>query len=186
VPGGLTKLRRMPMRWFALVLVALSFSFPAVAPALLEGGPRAAAPVLLEGGRGAFRWPLEEPVSVTRRFEPPPDPYQAGHRGVDLLGAAGAPVHSAGTGVVAFAGMVAGRPVVSVSHPGGLRTTYEPVDPSVAAGAVVSAGTTLGTLRAGHAGCPADACLHWGLRSGEVYLDPLSLLHRGRVRLLPR
>lgn len=124
-------------------------------------------------------------MTVTRRFEAPPDPYKAGHRGVDLLGVTGAEVHSAGAGVVAFAGMVAGRPVVSVSHPGGLRTTYEPVDPSVAVGTVVSAGTPLGTLRPGHAGCPSAACLHWGLRSGDTYLDPMSLLHRGRVRLLP-
>ncbi|MEV4511395.1 M23 family metallopeptidase [Dactylosporangium sp. NPDC049525] len=184
------------MRLFALVLVALSSLIPAVAPdaraapVVLAGGPGAFRwsldpPVLFDGGSGAFRWPLDPPVAVTRRFEPPPDPYKAGHRGADLLGAPGAQVRSAGTGVVAFAGMVAGRPVMSVSHPGGLRTTYEPVGPSVRAGTVVSAGTPIGVLRAGHAGCPAAACLHWGLRSGDVYLDPLSLLHRGRVRLLP-
>ncbi|MFC4039020.1 peptidoglycan DD-metalloendopeptidase family protein [Dactylosporangium siamense] len=162
----------MPMRMFALVLVALSFSLPSM--------PRHLAPV-----RSGFTWPLDPPVTVTRRFEPPPDPYKAGHRGADLLGVAGARVRSAGTGVVAFAGLVAGRPVVSVSHPGGLRTTYEPVDAVVRAGTVVGAGTPLGVLRAGHAGCPAPACLHWGLRAGDVYLDPLSLLRRGRVRLLP-
>ncbi|MEV4139960.1 M23 family metallopeptidase [Dactylosporangium sp. NPDC049742] len=172
----------MPFRFLALVLVALSFAVPAVAP----GAPARAAPAVPDGGPGAFRWPLGPPVAVVRRFEPPPGPYGAGHRGVDLRGAPDAVVRSAGPGVVAFAGMVAGRPVVSVSHPGGLRTTYEPVDPSVKAGTAVSAGTPLGTLRPGHAGCPATACLHWGLRSGEVYLDPLTLLRRGRVRLLPR
>jgi murein DD-endopeptidase MepM/ murein hydrolase activator NlpD len=132
-----------------------------------------------------FRSPLDGPLSVTRRFEPPPDRYAAGHRGVDLAGVPGQQVRSAGLGVVVFAGSVAGRPVVSVEHPGGLRTTYEPVDPSITAGVVVAAGTPIGTLRAGHPGCPAPACLHWGLRSGDAYLDPLSLLHRGRVRLLP-
>ena len=40
-------------------------------------------------------------------------------------------------------------------------------------------------LADGHAGCTAEACLHWGLRRGEVYLDPLSLLRPPRVRLLP-
>ncbi|MET7421718.1 M23 family metallopeptidase [Dactylosporangium sp. NPDC005555] len=167
----------MPIRLLALVLVALSFSIPAVA----RGVPARAAPVL----PGSFRWPLGPPVSVVRPFEPPPDPFKAGHRGADLLGPAGAEVRSAGAGVVAFAGMVAGRPVVSVTHPGGLRTTYEPVDPSVRAGTVVAAGTPLGALRPGHAGCPGAACLHWGLRAGDVYLDPLSLLRRGQVRLLP-
>jgi hypothetical protein len=29
------------------------------------------------------------------------------------------------------------------------------------------------------------ACLHWGLRSGALYLDPLILLGLGPVRLLP-
>ena len=80
---------------------------------------------------------------------------------------------AAGDGVVVFAGMVAGRPVVSIDHAGGLRTTYEPVDPSVGAGQRVARGSPIGTLLAGHAGCPVEACLHWGLRRGETYLDPL-------------
>jgi hypothetical protein len=50
---------------------------------------------------------------------------------------------------------------------------------------VVARGTPLGVLVDGHAGCTAGACLHWGLRRGEVYLDPLSLLRPPRVRLLP-
>ena len=91
---------------------------------------------------------------------------------------------AAGDGVVVFAGMVAGRPVVSIDHAGGLRTTYEPVDPSVGAGQAVARGSPIGTLTAGHEGCPAAACLHWGLRRGETYLDPLLLLVV-RVRLLP-
>jgi murein DD-endopeptidase MepM/ murein hydrolase activator NlpD len=94
-------------------------------------------------------------------------------------------VRAAGDGVVVFAGMVAGRPVVSVDHADGLRTTYEPVAPVVAAGQAVRRGDLLGMLSAGHAGCAAAACLHWGLRRGETYLDPLSLLRPPRVRLLP-
>ena len=74
---------------------------------------------------------------------------------------------------------------VSVDHAGGLRTTYEPVQPTVAAGQAVARGSPLGSLLTGHAGCPAEACLHWGLRRGEAYLDPLTLLRPPRVRLLP-
>jgi murein DD-endopeptidase MepM/ murein hydrolase activator NlpD len=133
----------------------------------------------------SWRWPLGGTPVVTRPFDPPPTPYAAGHRGVDLGGTAGQPVLAAGAGVVSFAGLVAGRPVVSVQHADGLRTTYEPVAPQVAAGQVVAGGSPLGVLVAGHAGCPADACLHWGLRRGEAYLDPLSLLRPPRVRLLP-
>jgi murein DD-endopeptidase MepM/ murein hydrolase activator NlpD len=124
-------------------------------------------------------------AAVTRPFDVLPHRYAAGHRGVDLAGTPGAAVLSAGAGVVAFAGMVAGRPVVSVDHAGGLRTTYEPVSPTVGAGQTVARGSPLGTLVPGHAGCAVGACLHWGLRRGEDYLDPLSLLRVPRVRLLP-
>lgn len=129
--------------------------------------------------------PLEEEATVTRAFDRLPHPYAAGHRGVDLTGAPFAPVLAAGGGTVVFAGMVAGRPVVSIDHPNGLRTTYEPVDPSVAAGQAVARGSPIGSLQTGHPGCPVQACLHWGLRRGETYLDPLLLLRPPRVRLLP-
>jgi murein DD-endopeptidase MepM/ murein hydrolase activator NlpD len=98
-------------------------------------------------------------------------------------------VLAAVSGTVVFAGMVAGRPVVSVAHAGGLRTTYEPVQPTVTAGQAVARGSPLGVLLAGHPGCPAAACLHWGLLRGsgadEVYLDPLLRLHPPRITLLP-
>ena len=51
----------------------------------------------------------------------------------------------------------------------------------------MTAGTPIGRIGARIDGCPAGvpACLHWGLRHGDVYLDPLALLGLGRVRLLP-
>ncbi len=162
-----------------------------IAVALLGGGQAPAHAVPRAGALSraapapAWRWPLDGGPPVTRRFDPPPEPWLAGHRGVDLAAAPGATVRAAGAGTVTFAGVVAGRPVVSVDHAGGLRTTYEPVDPVVVVGQRVDAGAPLGALLAGHAGCPAPACLHWGLRSGERYLDPLSLFGLGRVRLLP-
>src|SRR4051794_28305744 len=132
----------------------------------------------------AFSWPVDSP-RVVRRFDPPPERWMAGHRGVDLAVPVGAVVRSAGAGTVSFAGVVAGRGVVSVAHTGGLRTTYEPVEPSVRAGDAVVSGRRIGTVSAGHPGCPALACLHWGLRRADQYLDPLALLGLGRVRLLP-
>ncbi|HEY8453097.1 MAG: M23 family metallopeptidase [Micromonosporaceae bacterium] len=134
---------------------------------------------------GPFGWPLAGDVVVTRAFDPPPRRWLPGHRGVDLAGSPEAVVRAAGPGVVRFAGLVAGRGVVSVDHPGGLRTTYEPVTPVVVAGDRVAAGDPLGTLAGGHPGCPVAACLHWGLRHGTVYLDPLSLLGLGGYRLFP-
>jgi murein DD-endopeptidase MepM/ murein hydrolase activator NlpD len=105
---------------------------------------------------------------------------------VDLAAEPGAAVRAAGDGVILFAGVIAGRPVLSVSHTGGLRTTYEPVGARVKSGDRVAAGDPIGVLLAGHPGCPASACLHWGLRQGERYLDPLTLLGWAPVRLLPR
>ncbi|WP_262281979.1 M23 family metallopeptidase [Micromonospora sp. MA102] len=144
-----------------------------------SGAPAAGVPA------GRFRWPLAGTPRVARRFDPPPEPWLPGHRGVDLAARPGVGVRSAGAGVVLFAGMVAGRPVVTVGHANGLRTTYEPVLPGPAAGARVAAGAAIGLLTAGHPGCVAAACLHWGLRRGEEYLDPLALLGLGPVRLLP-
>ena len=131
-----------------------------------------------------FTWPVTPP-HVVRHFDPPPRPWLPGHRGVDLAGTPSSVVHAAGAGTVVFAGVIAGRGVVSVAHQGGLRTTYEPVAPTVAVGDAAGPGTELGILDAGHPGCAEPACLHWGLRRGDAYLDPLVLLGLGRVRLLP-
>ncbi|RIV40935.1 peptidoglycan DD-metalloendopeptidase family protein [Micromonospora radicis] len=147
--------------------------------------PAAGVVLPTRAAAGVFRWPVDGRPDPVRRFDPPPQPWLPGHRGVDLLAPAGAAIRAAGAGTVLFAGPVAGRPVVTVGHADGLRTTYEPVQPVVTVGAEVSAGTALGDLLAGHAGCPGAACLHWGLRHGPEYLDPLALLGLGRVRLLP-
>lgn len=44
-------------------------------------------------------------------------------------------------------------------------------------------GQPLGVLEPGHPGCAAAACLHWGVRRREVYLDPLRLIGHWQVRL---
>lgn len=147
---------------------------------VLAGAPPARA------AAASTEWvpPLAGPLVVTAPFAPPADRYGSGHRGVDLVGAAGAPVRSAGDGVVTYAGLLAGRGVITVTH-GALRTTYEPVSASVVVGETVLAGDEIGRLDPGHARCAPANCLHWGLRRGEDYLDPLRLLRRGPSRLLP-
>ena len=132
----------------------------------------------------AWTWPLPGPHDVGRPFAPPAARYSAGHRGADLPGEPGLVVRAAGAGRVSYAGLLAGRGVVVVVH-GDLRTTYEPVTASVAVGASVVAGDQIGRLDAAHLGCPVAACLHWGLRRGEDYLYPVSLVDRGPARLLP-
>jgi hypothetical protein len=135
---------------------------------------------------GGWLWPLAGTPVVSRPFQAPRTAYGPGHRGVDLAAPPDASVLAAGTGVVSFAGYIAGVGVVAVTHPGGLRTTYEPVAPLVRAGTRVGAGEPVGRLLAGHGDCgPGRWCLHWGVLRGSVYLDPLTLVRRGPVRLLP-
>ena len=139
---------------------------------------------------GRLWWPLRPGTPpLTRLFDAPSPDWRPGHRGVDLAGSPGQPVYAAGAGTVVFAGVLAGRPVVSVAHPGGLRTSYEPVEAVVRPGQPVDGSTALGRLVAGHPGCPAAACLHWGAMWGPAaraeYVDPLGLLVSTPVRLKP-
>ncbi|GAA4916072.1 peptidoglycan DD-metalloendopeptidase family protein [Streptomonospora salina] len=158
-------------RALACCLAALAFApFVGAAPA----GAR----------EGRWRAPLDGPVHVLRPFDPPAERWLAGHRGVDLAADPGAAVRAAAAGRVAFAGTVAGTGVVSVDH-GGLRTTHLPVDPRVERGSRVAAGQELAAVAEDGAHCGARTCLHWGLRHGGTYLDPLAALGLGRVRLLP-
>ena len=161
------------MRYAAVLLLGLAV-----------GG---AAPAGADDGR--LNWPVTPRPAVTRAFDAPSPNWNRGHRGVDLAGAPAQPVYAAGPGTVVFAGELAGRPVISIAHPGGLRTSYQPVHAAVRVGQQVSAGQPLGALAAGHPGCPVAACLHWGAMWGPAsradYVDPLELLAETPIRLKP-
>lgn len=129
-------------------------------------------------------WPLSPRPSVARGFDPPQLRWSRGHRGVDLVGRAGQPVRSALAGRITFAGRIAGRGVVVVDH-GGTRTTYEPVRSTAHVGDVVARGSRIGVLQRGMSHCFPRACLHWGLLRGRTYLNPLTLVGAGPLRLLP-
>ncbi|MGV0626568.1 M23 family metallopeptidase [Mycolicibacter minnesotensis] len=160
------------MRCTAFLLVA----------SLLLAGPAHADPIRLD-------WPLRPRPAVLRKFDAPRPDWQRGHRGVDLAGAPGQPVYAPGAATVVFAGRSGGQAVISLAHPGGLRTSYQPVSAAVRVGALVTAGSVLGTLEPGHHRCPAPACLHWGAMWGPAsradYVDPLGLLASTPIRLKP-
>ena len=152
-----------------------------------EPGAQAGAqqPHELGRPRERYQWPTGAPATVVEGFDPPAVVWGRGHRGVDLAAAEGTQIRSAAAGTVAFAGMVAGRPVVSVDHGDGIRTTYEPVEPSVSAGETVGAGQIIGTLLPGHRSDGVCA-LHWGARTGpKTYINPLRLLQPAVIRLKP-
>jgi murein DD-endopeptidase MepM/ murein hydrolase activator NlpD len=169
-------LTAVPTRVPGLVLVVVLSVVPALVPAPALGTPGGVDPV--------GEWPLRPSAEVVAGFDPPLDPWGSGHRGVDLLGSAGQSVRAALPGRVTFAGMIAGRGVVVVSH-GDTRTTYEPVAADVSVGDTLPAGGRLGRLEGFGSHCFPRACLHWGWLRGETYLDPLDLVGGGPVRLLP-
>ncbi|MFJ9618956.1 murein hydrolase activator EnvC family protein [Streptomyces noursei] len=196
-------------RWLpALALCALHVVVvPAVGAGTIEvttGVAEAAAPYA-EAAPGSGptaptperSWPVDGPAStrpvVLRGWEPPPTPWAAGHRGVDLAASDGAVVRTATPGQIAFVGTVAGRGVLTIEVSGSghppLHTTYEPIRATAHKGQRVTAGQPVGMLADGPYHCRAP-CLHWGLRRGTAYLNPLSLMpptafRNGPSRLLP-
>jgi hypothetical protein len=149
----------------ALIGVITLFGVP-----VWSGVPaRAAAPVRV------LQAPVDDPIA--ERFRAPSSAYGPGNRGLDYLTAPGASVHAAAPGRVVFAGPVGGSWAVTVSHDGGLRTSYSYLAAvNARVGAIVSAGEAIGTS-SGH--------LQFGLRAGDLYLDPEQYLSDARPRLVP-
>ncbi|MCU1368841.1 MAG: Peptidase [Ilumatobacteraceae bacterium] len=126
-----------------------------------------------------YRPPTAAPVLDP--FRPPPQPWLPGNRGIEYGTVPGSVVTAIGRGRVAFAGPVAGRLVVSIDHPGGLRSTYTGLaEIAVARGQLVAGGAEVGRT---------DGPFHLGVRRGDAYLDPALLWGRavgaGRVFLVP-
>ncbi|WP_430867103.1 M23 family metallopeptidase [Demequina aurantiaca] len=140
-----------------------------------------------DGARPVLGPPVA-PLRASRLFDPPPEPWHAGHRGIDLFTSPGADIRSPGAGTVVFVGKVVNRGVLSIDLDVGLRASLEPASSTLAQGARVSQGQVVGkvesTAAASH--CAPSHCLHWGLRDGDEYLDPLDwLVGFGPIRLLP-
>ncbi|MGW2486561.1 peptidoglycan DD-metalloendopeptidase family protein [Streptomyces sp. NPDC001606] len=180
----------------ALLLLVLPAALPAAALTAVPwaGPPPPGPPPGPPVPAVARTWPVGPPggrPAVIRGWEPPATVYGPGHRGVDLAAPPGAPVRAVASGRVSFAGRVAGRGVLTLELDGtDLRTTYEPVIPSVRAGEEVTPGETVATLDRPTPHCGPRSCLHWGLLRDSTYLNPLSLLPpwllpRGPSRLLP-
>lgn len=137
-----------------------------------------------EDTESVWSWPLRPVPDVTRPFDLP-HPYGAGHRGVDLSAAPGAPVFAPDDGVVHFAGIVVDRPVLSIKHPNGLISSFEPAVATVSKGDAVARGDLIGHVSSDHVHAP-NGGLHLGARDGETYVDPLALLGAvPRAILLP-
>ncbi len=156
-------------RVVAALLALLVASSGAGAP----GSAVAAVPASVEPSAAAWVWPAS-PFRLERPFVAPPHDYGPGHRGLDLtpLGADGLVAPAAG--IVAFAGQVAGRGILTIDHGDGLVTTLEPIDSALTAGTPVGRGDPVGTLSTG--GHAEPGALHFGVRLHGEYINPLVLL----------
>jgi murein DD-endopeptidase MepM/ murein hydrolase activator NlpD len=123
---------------------------------------------------------------VLRAFDPPDKPWMSGHRGVDLATIHdGAQLTSPAPGTVSFVGVVVERPVITIDHGNGLRSSFEPVQSDLTAGTVVAGGQPIGNVLPGH--CKSGPCVHWGVRQGDEYVNPLQFVTDLRPSvLLPR
>lgn len=153
------------------------------APAEAEQMPALPAPVP-DGLPWQSPSPGARPEDLLRPFDAPARPWDPGHRGVDLR-LHGDVVLAPADGTVRHAGMVAGRPVLSLDHGEAVVSSMEPVVAFVEEGERVRAGQPIGRLdpTAGHCAVP---CVHLGVRVLEGwavgsalrdrYLDPAVLL----------
>jgi murein DD-endopeptidase MepM/ murein hydrolase activator NlpD len=174
----------------ALLALAAAAAAPSAAPPFPHAPEFGAAepagrlaPAAAAATAGPWAWPLVPRPAVLRPFDPPDKPWLSGHRGVDLKAASdGGTVTSPEAGTISFVGVVVDRPVITVDHGNGLRSSFEPVRSTLAKGDPVGKGQILGTLATGH--CGATPCVHWGVRRGEDYVNPLGFVMDLRPSIL--
>ena len=125
----------------------------------------------------AYIPPVDAPISDP--FRPPSTRYGAGNRGLEYATVPGTAVRASGDGTVVFAGTIAGSLYVTLDHADGLRTSYSYLATiEVVTGQHLRQGARVGTT---------GSRLHFGVRSGDTYLDPVLLFAGGPtvVELLP-
>ena len=98
------------------------------------------------------------------------------HKGIDLGAAYGSPIYAASAGVVTYAGQYGGYGrLVTIRHEGGYVTAYgHMASYAVRSGQRVSAGQVIAYV--GSAGRSTGPHLHFEVRSGGAFLNPLPFL----------
>ncbi|GAA2004942.1 D-alanyl-D-alanine carboxypeptidase family protein [Brevibacterium samyangense] len=180
VPGP----RLLRARATALTAVLVLLMTGVLASGALPG-PTSSAPAHAATTQGSWITPVPG-MEIVRAYDPPEHAYGSGHRGIDVASLPAEPVRAPAFGTVHFAGMVAGRPVVSL-RVGSRIVSYEPVVTKLEAGTPVFPGMPIGLV-----GVPphcASGCLHVGVRSalstGRQYEDPAPLFAMDPSILLP-
>ncbi len=126
---------------------------------------------------GLFRVPLQEPVRVTSAFGTRRSysggPLTSYHGGVDYGAETGAPVLAAGRGRVALAEelTVRGKAVIIDHGLGVYSSYYHLAEITVEAEQKIERSDPIGKV--GSTGLSTGSHLHWEIRVGSVYVDPL-------------
>lgn len=123
------------------------------------------------GAPECFGLPAPVPGQVVAGYAP--TGRYSGHWGIDFDVPTGTVVRAVSSGVVSFAGTVAGNRTITIDHGGGLLTSYSFLDERWAhRGVNIASGQALGTSGLAH-----DAGgLHFSVRIGGAYVNPLPLL----------
>ncbi|MXV90898.1 MAG: peptidoglycan DD-metalloendopeptidase family protein [Acidimicrobiia bacterium] len=119
----------------------------------------------------AVRWPLVD--RVTSEYGPR---WGRMHEGIDIAGTHGAPIHSAESGRVDYAGWIRGYGnTIIVDHGGGMSTLYAHMHGfAVAAGQTVSIGQVVGYV--GNSGFSQGPHLHFEVRIDGAPVNPRTYL----------
>lgn len=190
VPGQSYSMSIPKNRLLVLVFAVLTM-LPLTAGAATGATDAIRSPVKLVRANTALgsatSYPLT-PFVVVADYDPPPQNWLPGHRGIDLQAFVGQNVAAVADSHVHFAGTVAGRGVLSLRLSSGDLVSMEPVSTPYQTGDTVLAGAEIATVSStGQDHCAVPECLHVGLRRNGEYLNPLILWPERRppIVLLP-
>lgn len=168
--------RRLVASAAGLLAIALSVVAADASPRVREAVPSATAPcgLPLPGAR------------VVELARIPLEPWKPGHRGIDMAADVGDEVVAPADATVEFVGFVVDRPVLTLRHAGGRRTSLEPVETTLRVGDVVAHGAPVGAVDVAPGHCAPGTCVHWSMRHHDDYIDPLTCVPGfGPIVLLP-
>lgn len=130
-----------------------------------------------------FIWPVH-PAVVVKKFNGPAHRWEPGHRGVDIAAVEGTPLTAPASGFISFAGIVAGKSVVSIRH-GRFTLTFEPAQTELPIGTPLVKGAPFATVVGLSDHC-TGVCVHWGVKDAKRnYTDPARKVRKEKIVLKP-
>lgn len=159
--------------------VVLAYTFRVAAQVVAIRQPtvqKPPEPVRPSTSGSAWAWPLDGPI--TQYFGESRTKYGY-HTGIDIDGTTGDPVRAVRAGTVTVAGVhdECSGLQVTIRHADGLESWYRHLSAlSVRVGEEVARGELVG--RVGETGCSLGSHLHFAIRRGATWLDPLDFLPR--------